>query len=132
MTYLKIVPPFTLLRHIIKSAFTSLPPVISNPQKMDFTSVIMLDVNNVDCTYRGQECTSFIAHIGYEWNIRCHILNVLYYWNCIWCNIGTTYTGNNYVTACRHGGSTDKFDMYVYRRRKKHKNNCEPYAFLTV
>ena len=139
--------PPNILRYVTKAAFTSQPPTISTTQRNG-----LFKCNNVRCKLCSlyiQECTSFKTYNGYEWQIRCPIncnsVNVLYYLKCTWCNVETTYTGktnnmrlriNNHITACRHGDSTDKFDIHVYQCRQKHENSNEPffeiYAFLTV
>ena len=72
-------------------------------------------------------CTSFKTSNNVIWCIRGHIScqskNVIYFLKCSSCNYSTTYIGkavdlrsrmNNHITSCRFGGSTDKFDNYVF------------------
>ena len=101
------------------------------------------------CKLYLQECKSFETANGFLWEIRCYIdcnsINVLYYLVCNFCK-KTTYTGktdklrlrtNNHITGCRHGNTTDIFDIHVHNCSKQlNIPLIEPYfqlyAFLSI
>ena len=75
--------------------------------------------------------------------ITCQSKNVLYWQKCLWCprtpetstrkTINFREWQNNHISACRLGGSTDKFDNHVYEYRKKYctgNEGSEPYFQL--
>ena len=144
--------PPNLLRRLTKAAFVSETP--SEDENQEWGLFKCNRSNCKICAFYIQECKSFVCSNGYEWEIRstinCHSKNLLYYLKCVWCPDvlnPETYTGktndirlrmNNHMTACRNGGSDDRFDNHVFSCRQKHgpQGDIEPffkvYAFYTI
>ena len=140
--------PKNLLRHVTKAAFSTATPSTDTPTN----GLFRCDKKNCKiCKLYIQPCKSFRTANGTEWTINCridcHSKNVLYWLKCMKCdNNNITYTGktfnlrdrmNNHITACRNGGSSDKFDNHVYQCKMKHPEpDQEPYfhiyTFMTV
>ena len=101
----------------------------------------LFNCNNKNCKLYAlyiKPGTSFKTSNNVIWYIRSHITcqskNVIYFLKCSSCNYSTTYIDktvdlhsrmNNYITSCRLGGSTDKFDSHVFYCMQKKKR--EPF-----
>ena len=93
-----------------------------------------------------QECSSLIPLNGYNWKIRCHVychsINVIHFYHVTLVMVNSKTVNfrqrmNNYMTACRYGASTDKFDNHVFKCSNKNERvTKEPYfkvyAFMIV
>ena len=95
-----------------------------------------------------QECTSFEASNGVEWQIKCHMncnsKNVLYFFECT-ASKSTTYTCktnnlslwmNGHKSYATLGNSTEVFDNHVHGCRICLQYTLEPkfliHAFLRI
>ena len=99
-------------------------------KKNPWSSQDFFNCNNKNCKLCAlyiKPCASFKTSNNVIWYIRSHITcqnkNFINFLKCTSCNYGTIYICktvglrsriNNHITSCRLGGSTNKFDNYVF------------------
>ena len=128
--------PPNLLRHLSRAAFNS-----NNDSRGNGIFTCGRPICDI-CTFYLQPCSSFITSNNTEWfvnsHITCHSKKVIYFLKCLSCDEKETYSGktndlrkrtNNHISSCRHGRTTDKFDLHVFNCNKDH---VEPFFKLYV